>query len=236
MTDQTSFRRIAALSAIAAALCIIGSIIVLSVATDFNFDLLSNPVDLINLDADAAAVFRWGSILELFGYFLFLIPVVLFLWRWLSPQSPNLVGMYTLFGLGAVFTGILEEALRISFLPPMMAAYPTGVEAQNEVLLVVFQSVIDFNFESLYAVVSILGGLWWLGVGLVMRSSRRILGIATVILGIAVLVAGLGWLLRVGPLARLELFYFFEPFWAVWLAVVIWRGTRENEVELEPGG
>ncbi len=115
----------------------------------------------------------------------------------------------------------------------MMVAYPQAAEAQREVLEVVFRAITDFAFEGMYALNSILFGLWWLGIGLVLRGERRILGIATAIMGVAILGAGIGWLFRVDPLARLEAFYFFESFWLLWLGIVIWRRGEQNEPVLE---
>ena len=236
MNNETSFRHISAIVAIVAALLILASTVVLSMAIDFNFEFLDNPAGLITagLDAGAIELFRWGSILELLGYFLLLIPVALYLWYWLKPQSPSLVTMATVFGLGSIFIGVIGAGIRASFFPSMMIAYSQTAEAQREVLEVVFRATTDFNFEGLYAVDSILAGLWWLGIGLVLRVDRRILGTATVIMGAAILGAGVGWLLRVDPLARLELFYFFEPFWAIWLGIVIWRSNEQSDYVLEP--
>lgn len=196
MNDQHSFRRLAAISTIIAGLLILASIVVLSLAVEFNFEFLDNPAGLITagLDASAVGLFRWGSILELFGYFLLLIPAALYLWYWLSPRSSGLVTLYTVLGLASILLGVVEEAIRASFFPSMMLAYPQAAEAQRAVLEALFGAVVDFNFESLCALDSILAGVWWLGIGLVLRDERRSLGIATAILGIAVLGAGVGWL------------------------------------------
>ncbi len=237
MKDDISFSRIAAISAILAAVLILAANVVLAMAVDFDFDFLSDPNRLIaaGLDAGAIGLFRWGSILELFGYCLFLIPVTLYLWYWLKPHNPNLVIMATVFGLGGLFIGIIETAIRVSYWPPMMSAYPQATEAQRQVLQVVFRSVTDFTFEGLYATDTILGGLWWLGIGMVLRAERRVLGIATAIMGIVILGAGFGWLLQVDLLARLEMFYFLEPFWAIWLGIVIWGHAGNRGPTLETG-
>jgi hypothetical protein len=229
MNEQNSFRRIAAISTIIAGLLILASIIVLSMAVDFNVEFLDNPAGLITagLGASAVGLFRWGSILELFGYFLLLIPAALYLWYWLSPHSSGLVTLYTVLGLAGILIGVVEEAIRASFFPSMMLAYPQAAEAQRAVLEAIFGAVVDFNFENLYALNSILAGVWWLGTGLVLRGERRSLGVATALLGTAALGAGVGWLLRIDLLARLEMLYVFEPFWALWLGVVIWRRADE---------
>ena len=49
------------------------------------------------------------------------------------------------------------------------------------------------------------------------------------IMGAAILCAGIGWLTRVDPLARLELIYLIQPFWAIWLGFVIWQQTGHIE-------
>jgi len=205
-------------------------------AVDFNFDYLSDPANLITagLDAGATRLFRWGSILEMLGSFLFLIPVTLYLWYWLKLRNPNLVNAVTVLSLGSIFIGIIGAAIRASYFPQMMLAYSQVEEAQRQVLQVVFRSVTDFTFEGLYAIDSILAGLWWLGIGLVLRAERRILGIVTMVMGIAILGAGLGWLLQIDPIARLEMFYFFEPVWLIWLGIVIYRRVEKSEVSAEP--
>lgn len=235
MNDQTSFKRIAAITAIIAALLNLAAWIPGSLAVDFNFEFLENPGDLLTagLEQDAIRLFRWGEVLGVFGYSLLLLPSMLYLWKWLMPRSPRLVTLYTVLGLTSIVLGVIESAVRISIWPPMMAAYSQAAEAQREVLQVVFTALTDFAFESMYALNSILIGLWWLGIGAVLRDERRVLGIATGTMGVAILGAGIGWLLQVDPLARLELFYLFEIMWLVWLGIVIWRREEQHEHVME---
>jgi hypothetical protein len=235
MNNETSFRRIAAITAIISALFMLTSNVVTSMAVDFNFEFLANPVGLLTagLDPGALGLFRMGEILGVFGYCLLFIPLTIYLWYWLRPRNPGLVTLYTVLGLMSIVFGVIEYGVRISIWPPLMIAYPHAVEAQREVLAVVFTAVTDFTFEGMYALSSVLFGLWWLGIGLILRNERRILGIATAIMGVAILGAGIGWFLRVEPLARLELFYFFVPFWALWLGLVIWQRGEQSEQMME---
>ncbi len=73
MNNDNLFRRIAAISAVIAALLILAATIVLALAVDFNFDFLANPEDLITagLDVEAAGLFRVDPLarLELFYFF-----------------------------------------------------------------------------------------------------------------------------------------------------------------------
>ena len=236
MNDQTLFKRMAAIAAIIAAVLNLAAWVPGSLAVDFNFEFLENPGDLLTagLEPDAIRLFRWGEILGVFGFCLLLLPPMLYLWYWLKPRSPRLVTLYTVIGLTSIVLCVIESAIRISIWPPMMAAYPQAAEAQREVYQVVFRALTDFAFESMYALNSILFGLWWLGIGLVLRAERRVLGIATAIMGVAILGAGFGWLMQVEPLARLELFYLFEIAWLIWLGIVIWRNPKRAEPTIEP--
>lgn len=231
MHDEPYFRRIAATTVIMAGVLNLAANVILSLAVDFKVELLSSPEEMLaaGLEPGAIDLFRWGEVVGIFGYCLLLIPAALYLWYWLKPQRPHLVTLYTVLGLIGIVLCVIESAIRASIWTPMMSAYPQLAEAQRELLRLVFTSFTDFAFESMYAVNSMLSGLWWLGVGLVLRSERRILGIATAIMGGAIFGAGVGWITRIDPLARLELFYFFEPFWAVWLGVVIWRRVEKVE-------
>jgi hypothetical protein len=228
MNDETSFRRIAALTVIMAGVLNLAASLVTSLAVDFDAGLLANPQDMLTagLEPGAIDLFRWGEILGVFGYCLLLIPVTLYLWYWLSPRKPRMVILYTVLGLIGIVLCVFESAIRVSIWPPMMAAYPQAADIQREVLQVGFLAISDF-VVSMYALNSILAGLWLLGIGLILRSEQRVLGIATAFMGVGIFCAGVGWITRVDLLARLEIVYFLQPFWAVWLGIVIWRRTEK---------
>ena len=233
MSDQNFFKRIAAISAILAAPVTLASAVVLLNSVDFNTDLMSNPADLITIGAAASETFRWGSILELGAPTLLLIPAALYLWYWLKPRAPELVTLYTIFGLASLLLAAIGSLMRASFYPPLMNTYAQVSVAQQEVLKIIFQGLTDFIFEGLYALELVFWGVWWLGIGPVLRNERRILGMVSMIFGIAFLGAGAGWLLRVEPLARLENAFFLLPIWVVWLGIVIWRRGEQSERMVE---
>jgi len=235
MIDQTLFRRIAALSAILALPVTLANTVVLLMAVDFNPEFMSNPAGLITIGPPASETFRWGEILGLGAPTLLLVPAALYLWYWLKPRAPRLVTLYTFFGLASLLISAIGSLMRATLYPPLMNAYSLASETQRDMLVVIFQGITDFNFEGLWALELIFGSIWWLGIGPLLRSERRILGIVTMILGIAYLVAGVGWLLRVEPLARLENAFFFVPFWTVWLGIIIWRDPEKTENSMKPG-
>ena len=233
MNDQTLFKRITVISAILSVPVTMANTIVLLMAVDFNTEFMSNPAGLITIGSSASETFRWGEILGLGAPTLLLVPAALYLWYWLKPRTPRLVTLYTFFGLNSLLLAAIGSLMRATFYPPLMKAYSLASETQRDVLIVIFQGITDFNFEGLWALELFFSGIWWLGIGPLLRSERRILGTVTMILGIGYLVAGAGWLLRVAPLARLENVFFFVPFWTMWLGIVIWRNPETDEYTTE---
>lgn len=235
LSNERVFRNIAATSAVIAALLMLVSNVVTSIAVDFQFEFLENPTGLLTagLDAGALGLFRLGEIQGMFGYCLLFIPPTIYLWYWLRRRNFGLVTLYTVLGLISIVFGVIEYGVRISIWPAMMNAYPQAVEGQRELLVVVFTAITDFTFEGMYGVSSMLGGFWYFGMGLILRAERRILGLTAAIMGAGFVGAGFGWLLRVDPLARLELLFFLVPFWALWLGIVIWQGDEKSEQRVE---
>lgn len=225
-----SIQRVAAITAIVAAPLALLSTFIAILAVGFDFELLDEPVGMVALGARAAGQFRWSWILAGFGFYLLLVPAALYLEHRLKSQKPNLVRMYTLFGLGYCFIGAISSFTMATVLSPMMHAYPEALAPERDLLLVVFQASANLAFASLGTFSFILGGVWWLGIGLELRAKHHLLGIVTVVLGIATLGSGLGYLFQIEPLARLEMFnYFLGPVWAAWLGIVIWRRLEKSK-------
>jgi hypothetical protein len=126
-------------------------------------------------------------------------------------------------GLGYIFIGAVGSALLFSALPPLMSAYPQAAEAERETMTVVFETAFDMVISGIFPLSYILGSIWWMGIGSILRTERPMLGIFTLILGIGVLGFGVGESLQIDPLAALEVFTFLAPIWALWLGIVILR-------------
>jgi hypothetical protein len=234
MNDQTTFKRIAAVSTILAAPVSLSSFVLIAVAVNFNFGSISDLSDVITLGASAAGPFHLAwAIADVFGYCLLLTPAVFYLWQWLKPRNPNLVTLYTFFGLAYVLTGAITPSLMSGAAPPLMRAYETASMGQREVLLVVFTTVFDMLFYGM-GIAWLFGGLWWLGIGLVLRKEQRILGIVTMFLGVMSLGVWCEHTFRFQLLGGIEPpFLLLIPVWAVWLGIVIWWRDVQHEHVME---
>ena len=229
MSDHQSFQRFAALAAIISFPLALGSI-VLSVsgtaAIDFNVDAATNPALLIAVGADGASLSRWGMILDMIGYYLPLLPVALFLWRWLRSRNPDWVLFYTSCGLGYILIGAIGAAILAAVHPPLINAYAQASVEQRAVLETVFSAVWNMVYGGMWNLLEVLlAGIWFLGIGLLLRSERRPFSVVTIILGISALLDSLGFILGIEALALLgvAIYVLLAPFWTLWLGIDLLR-------------
>lgn len=235
MNDEPSFKLIAAISTMAAGLVQLATGMFQFLAIDFDFEAVADPASLITLGGQAAETLRWGLLLEIFGFFLLLVPAALYLWYWLRPHHPKLVSLYTVCGLAHLFIGAAGAATRLGVLPKALQAYSQASGAEQEMLAVAFQMFTDVYFGGLIVTETILLSIWLLGIGLEAQRERRAFGLFTTIVGV-------GYLLNVGAImfgieqmaAPLQAIFILFPIWTFWLGIVIWRRAEQSDYVLEP--
>ena len=70
----------------------------------------------------------------------------------------------------------------------------------------------------------LLVGIWFLGIGLLLRSERRLFSIFSIVLGISALLSSLGVILGIEAIALLGVIYgLLAPVWALWLGIDLLR-------------
>jgi hypothetical protein len=166
------------------------------------------------------------------GYYLPLLPVALFLWHWLKSKGPAWVRFYTFCGLGYILIGAIGAAILAAVWPPLINAYTQASAQQRAVLETVFDTIANMVVWGMWNILEeLLAGIWFLGIGLLLRSERRIFSIASIVLGISALLDSIGMILDIRALADLGLYVYLvlAPIWALWLGIDLLRKPVEVE-------
>jgi hypothetical protein len=170
MNNDVSFQRLAAVTSILAALLAFGSIGVLALALGVNTDVFSNLDSTLRIGANGANLFRWGMILDMFGYYLLLAPLALLLWGRLKPKGANFITLYTCCGLGYMLIGAIGAATLAAIGPSLIEGYSQASGQQRQILESVFNAFNNAVYVGLWNLLeSTLGGIWWLGIGFFLR-------------------------------------------------------------------
>ena len=226
MSDHQSFQRFAALAAIISFPLALASIVLTSAAMDFEMDASMNPVLLLSAGPDGARLLGWGLVLDMFSYYLPLLPAALFLLHWLQPKSPNWVRFYTLCGVGYILIGAIGATILAATYPPLIRAYGQASASQQVVLETIFSTITDLVYGGLWNILEmLLAGVWFIGIGLLLRYERRIFSVVSIILGASALLDSLGFILGIDAVSSLGLniFLVLAPIWTLWLGIDLLR-------------
>src|SRR5438034_774151 len=229
MNNNASFQRLAAVTSILAALLAFGSIGFLVVVLGVNTDPFSNLTFILGIGANGANLFRWGMILDMFGYYLLLAPLALLLWSRLQPKGMNLITLYTFCGLAYMLIGAIGAATLAAISPPLIEGYGHASVQQHLMYEVVFSGFINVVYVGLWNLLeSSLGGIWWLGIGLFLRREQPALGIFTTVLGIFALLDALGRILNIQIIYTFGLagVLLLIPIWTLWFGIDLLRSRK----------
>jgi hypothetical protein len=232
MNNEASFQRLAAVTSILATLLALGSIGFQALVLSVNVDPFSNPTSLLGSGANGATLFRWGMILDIFGYYLLLAPLALLVWSRLKSKGMNLITLYTFCGLAYMLIGAIGAATLAAISPPLIEGYGQASVQQRQVYEVVFSGFLNVVYVGLWNLLeSSLGGIWWLGIGLLLRREQPALGIFTIVLGIFALLDALGRILDIQIIYTVGLagVLLLIPIWSLWFGIDL-LGIRKMRI------
>ena len=95
----------------------------------------------------------------------------------------------------------------------------------------VFNTIWSMVYGGMWNILGgLLAGIWFVGVGLLLRDERRLFSIFSIILGISALLSSLGVILGIEAIALLGAIYgLLAPIWALWLGIDLLRKPVQIE-------
>jgi hypothetical protein len=229
MNSQQSFQRFAAVAAIVSfPLALASAVLAAGLPSNFSPDLApiaTNSALTLSVGTDGANLLRWSLILDMFGFYLPLLPVALFLQRWLRPRNPDWIRFYTICALGYILIGATGASTLAAVQTPLINAYGQASIEQRYVLETVFITMWNMVFGGMWNLGGLLAGVWFLGIGWLLRDERRIFSIVSMILGASPFLGLLGGSLDIEALFLLgaSIFGLLAPVWALWLGIDLLR-------------
>jgi hypothetical protein len=218
MRRADSFQWYAAMAALASVPLALASLAVPLHAVDYDMSAFTNPVAFLGSGGRGARLMKAGLVLDMFGYYLLLAPMLLVLGRWAWGRGGEWARLCISCLFGYVLVGACGAAVLAGVLPRLIANYPATLADQRPVLEALYLAAMDAVYGGLWNMLEVLlAGVGWLGLGVLFRRERRWLGTGTMLLGAACLadaagnVLGLRWLSEPG----LYVYLVLAPAWAL---------------------
>jgi hypothetical protein len=191
-------------------------------ATNFDFEAFGNPLRLLNNSTIDPVLLRWFMLLDLFGYYLLLLPLVFYIHSKLVHKTPFAL-LLTNLGYGYVLVGAIGAATLSVIWPAIFEQHLTADEAARSFYRADFSLATDFVVKGLWNHLEVLlGGIWWIGTGRYAIENKA-LKITSIILGFSCLLDGFGEVLGITILAEtgLNIYLILGIVWPIWLGVTI---------------
>lgn len=245
MSGKLSQQRVAAFATLLAGLLQVGSAALLYAALDngsgnplSTFDFFRHPGASPILISAHTLLLRWGFILDIFGSYLLLAPVALFLSTWLKGRSPDHIRLFTISGLSYMLVGAVGAAILAAVAPPLIANYATTSTTERAISAALLTTIVNAVYIGLWNILeATLATVWWLGIGFALRRIRPALGLLTILVGVCWLVDVVGRMLDIDGVSLIGLGALFSilPMWAIWLGVeLLRRPVSVPEVAMSP--
>ena len=226
MNRNDSFQRFAAIMAIVSFFFAIASDILQGIPVHFSSEVATNPAMFLAVGTAGASLLRSGLLLDMLGYYLPLFPLALFLQHWLKTKNPTWVRFYTACGVGYILIGATGAVTLAVMQPPLINAYAQASVDQRAILETIFGTIWNIVYGGLWNILGeLLIGIWFLGIGSLLRREMRLPGMAGMLIGLAALLDSLGTMLGLEGLAflGLSLYIILAPIWALWIGIELLR-------------
>ena len=162
--------------------------------------------------------------LDLFGYYLPLIPLAIYIPTLLDKEHSGMVKLFTFSGLAYILCGSIGASLCISILPSLADSYLHSSGDEQLMYFTVFSAFFNGIFFGLWDLLDpILSGIWWLGIGVYLQRKWKVLGLVTMILGLFSLLTSVGYVVGNHTLQDIGLNFYLglAPLWAFSMGVKI---------------
>jgi hypothetical protein len=198
----------------------IASTVLFAAAYQFRLDI--QPTRIVAAGATSAELLRWAAVLDLFGYYLATAVLAYVLWRQLRPRNPVIADLSTLAGVGFALAGGAGAAVLAMFGSSLMHDYTDAAATEQVVIAAQFATLVAVVMRSIWQFLDgILIGVWWLGIGLLLRPDRPRLSRLTLVLAAVAVVGAFVNLVGLSLVRDVLLGVLFILWTAWWISLLV---------------
>lgn len=236
MSDLQGLRRLAIIGVgLAIVLGIVSTALGLAAVGDLEALAFGHVETILGAGPQAAPLWRWAMLADMFYSYLLLTPLALYGHRLLRNRKPWLADLGLVGALAYILLGAASAASLAIAGSSMIAGYAAAAPAAQLALTTSFQLLRDiFYFGVWQTLDGITAGTWAFSTGWLLLSDRPLLGRLLAVLGAGFWVGGTMTMLAVHSLAVLAAI--FVGVLAVWLAWLVVDRTRRARETVPPGG
>lgn len=196
----------------------LASVITGMIALNYDFDAFADPMLMLTMHNVHVGIARWSMILDMFGYYLFLLPLIFLLHGWMKDKS--LWAHLTSFcGSSYVLTGAIGASILAAVWPSILSHYSSAEGPMQLIIKANFQFVNGIVYDGLWNLLEMFfAGIWWLLAGAILyRQKFSFIGIFTVVLGACSLLDDLATIFEFVSLHQLtsNAYLFLAIAWAI---------------------
>lgn len=203
MTDLDALRRLAIIGVVLAILIAIPQIGVALVAFGGDFEaIVFRPEAILGRGPDAALLWRWVLLADMFDSYLLLVPLALFLHRRLRDRRPWLADLGLTGALAYIFVGAAAAAILATTGSSLIEGYDSAAPADRVAIAASFGLLRDALYFGVWQTLdAITAGTWIFSVGWLLLVERPVLGRLLVALAAGFWAASLMTMLDIHSLA-----------------------------------
>ena len=186
MNDTDNLRRLAIAGVVLAVVLIPISVVLYLAATDGNLEAMffGDPAAVLGAGAQAAPLWRWAMLLDMFDSYLLLVPLALFVHRRLRDRRAWLADLGLSGALAYIFIGGASAAILGIAGSSLIESYAAAPPAEQPAIATSYRLLRDvFYFGVWQTLDAITAGTWVLTTGGLLLADRPLLGRLLVALG-----------------------------------------------------
>ena len=222
LIEQKKIGVVTVLSGLIALACFIAMLI----AVNFNSDVLSDPLLILSTAGINVTAARWSMILDMFGYYLLLLPVIYLLNDWMKERS-SWNKMVTFCGIAYVLIGSIGASVLAVIWPKIIAGFSLANVAEQQILKANFSLINDMVYSGMWNLLEMtFAATWWISIGFqFLKNKFKFIGWLSIITGIFCVGDATSGVFLIGWLHELSLnaYLLFSIIWAIAIGIFMMK-------------